>query len=147
MRISNAEEHRTVDAKKWIGSTTMILLVIVTIGLVAIGLCSALKPRASGGLEVSWRPAQQPRVVLGRVVDDRDAPVVGQTVILTTFSGGNTVITDAEGVFARDVGESELISLEVLGSGAVRWRELWPLSITNGVVFDVKLTGRPTGAR
>jgi len=80
--------------------------------------------------------AQQPRVITGRVSDERNAPIAGASVVL---KGTNTgTVTNASGTYSLRAATGQVLQYRFLGTAPVE------RTVGDGNVIDVTLRRQPT---
>ncbi len=118
------------------------LIVFLVIGVGIGGLFFVTRNRyESSSMSVRWEEgvgAGRPLVVEGLVVKDGQ-PVPGQQITIGTGSGDHHVTTDGDGSFSVNVGELEIVLLEVVGVDRIEWGLIFCPSARKGVRFLVEL--------
>ena len=122
-----------------------IILLASTIALaacvvvVAVILHMANNRYENDAMVAMWKAGIGKPLVVEGIVLSQGKPAVGCVVDIETGAGGNLVTTGADGTFSINVGELELVALEVKGVGRIDWGLLWGPSLRDGVRFQIEL--------
>lgn len=101
-----------------------------------------ISPYTTSDLVVSWESSGKPLTVEGTVLDQSGNPIQGLGIDPVTTSGGNLTHTDNEGKFHVNVGEPELIELQIGEIDTLYWPTDYGLSTEKGIRFSIVLKER-----
>lgn len=118
------------------GPVSLGLVMLVVLATMVTWLCFR-NSAENEYVRVTWRAFGQPLVVCGKITHASGQPIPNIALDLVNDSGGDLVVSDENGEFSQQMGEVDLLAIDLQSKGSIEFFGPFGISAERGLWLEI----------